>query len=167
MTVSPISHGFQLRPYQKSDRDWVLAAHVAHYRAVERFDPTFDLAVAQALADIDGRIGIDRTFGLVLLDQDGAPRGTGFACDTGASAKLRLFLVDRPLQGQGLGHDMLSALLDRGGQAGFRRIEVATFDAHCAACRLYLRCGFAEEARAPCLAFGRQMVRIDFALTIA
>lgn len=156
-----------LRPYFKSDRRWVASAHIAHYRSVERFDSSFDDAVWHALSDIDSRLGHDRTFGLILLNADNARCGSVFACDMGVAARIRLFLLDRRLHGKGLGREMLSAVLGSIGEAGFRRIEVSTFDAHAAACKLYSEAGFIEQARTPSTAFGRHMARVDFVFEFA
>jgi hypothetical protein len=62
---------------------------------------------------------------------------------------------------------MLSAVLGAIGEAGFRRIEVSTFDAHASACRLYSAAGFIEQARTPTTTFGRRMAQVDFAYEFA
>ena len=141
-------------------------AHRMHYNSPEGFEACFDGAVAAALEDFAARIGIDRTFGLILRDEGGARCGSVFASDMGAAARLRLFLIDRHLHGRGLGRAMLDAVLFKASEASFRHIAVSTFDARGAACRLYARAGFAETARAPCTAFGRRMVQIDYGLTL-
>lgn len=162
MTVRPSPVGFEVRPYAPRDRAWVATGHGRHYRRVEGFDTGFDDAVAAALDDIDARLGRDRTFGLVLWDAGGTRRGSIFACDMGAAARLRLFLLDQRLHGRGLGRAMLEATLAKASAAGFRRVEVSTFEAHSAACGLYRRAGFAETAQTPCTAFGRRLVQVDF-----
>lgn len=166
MTGRPLPDGFALRPYTVADRDWVAAAHAAHYRRVERFGPDFDAAVTSALDDVAASLGRDRTFGLILTDADGARRGSIFACDAGAAARLRLVLIDAGLRGRGLGRAMLGAVLAAAAAAGFQRVVVSSFNAHAAACKLYARAGFAERERTPCTAFGRRMVRVDFALDL-
>lgn len=158
-----LPHGFALRPYSSLDEAWVAAAHIAHYRTLERFDASFDEVVHGALADIGTRLGRDRTFGLILESADGARSGSIFACDMGSAARLRLFFLEPELQGRGLGKAMLGVMMDAISAAGFFRIEVSTFDAHTAACRLYLRSGFTEEERTPCVAFGRRMVQLEYA----
>lgn len=167
MSHHPLPGGFALRRYAAADRAWIVAAHSLHYREVEGFDAGFDGAVAAALDDIHARLGRDRTFGLVLWDAGGTRRGSIFACDMGAGARLRLFLLDQCLHGRGLGRAMLEAALAEAGAAGVRSVEVSTFDAHAAACALYLRAGFAEVARTPCTAFGRRMAQVDFRRALA
>jgi GNAT superfamily N-acetyltransferase len=167
MAGKSIGGGFVLRPYFKSDGHWVASAHIKHYRSVERFDASFDDAVWHALSDIDSRLGNDRTFGLILLNAHKARCGSVFACDTGVAARIRLFLLDRGLHGQGLGRAMFSAVLGASGDAGFSRIEVSTFDAHASACRLYSAVGFIEQARMPTTTFGRRMAQVDFAYEFA
>ena len=162
MSHHPLPGGFVLRPCAAADRAWIAAAHSLHYREVEGFDASFDEAVAAALDDIGARLGRDRTFGLLLWDAGGTRRGSIFACDMGAAARLRLFLLDRRLHGRGLGRAILEAALAGAAAAGFRCVEVSTFDAHAAACGLYLRASFAETARTPCTAFGRRMMQMDF-----
>lgn len=152
-----------LRPYSTLDRDWVYAAHAEHYRVAEHFDETFKEAVSHALVDINKRIGTDRTFGFILQNADGVRRGSIFGCDGEGFVNLRLFLLDRDLHGQGVGRAMLKATIRTAKKASFGRIEVSTFDAHVAACRLYASAGFIEQSRKPCTAFGRSMVQIDFA----
>lgn len=161
-----LTDGFALRRYTPRDRDWVTAAHIAHYRTVERFDQSFDAAVASALADIDSRIGVDRTFGLVLQNPEGKPFGSIFACDMTSCARLRLFLLDQGLHGRGFGRIMLTAVVAAVKQAGMLQIAVSTFDAHTAACDLYTGFGFVTQASIPCSAFGRQMVQIDFTFDV-
>jgi len=167
MAGKSLGGGFVLRPYFKSDGHWVASAHIKHYRSVERFDPSFDDAVWHALSDIDSRLRNDRTFGLILLNADKARCGSVFACDTGVAARVRLFLLDRRLHGQGLGRAMLSAVLGAIGEAGFSRIEVSTVEAHASACRLYSTAGFIEQARTPTTTFGRRMAQVDFAYEFA
>lgn len=162
MTARPLRDGVSLRPYAPADRAWVAAAHSQHYRGVEGFDAGFDDAVVAAFDGIDAGLGRDRTFGLILRDARGTRRGSAFACDMGAAARLRLVLLDQGLRGRGLGRSMLDAALTEAGAAGFRHVEVSTFDVHAAACALYLRTGFAETARTPRTSFGRQMVQVDF-----
>jgi len=162
MSPRPLPDDFDLRPYTLRDRAWIAAAHSLHYREVEGFDASFDDAVAAALDDIHARLGRDRTFGLVLWDAGGTRRGSIFACDMGAAARLRLVLLERGLHGRGLGRAMLEAALAGASAAGVRSVEVSTFDAHAAACGLYRRAGFAEVARTPCTAFGRRMAQVEF-----
>lgn len=166
MTERLLPDDFALRPYVDADRDQVAAAHAAHYREAEKFDENFDAAVIAALNDITSCLGRDRTFGLILQGADGARCGSIFACDTGAVARLRLFLIDRGLQGRGLGKALLTTALTKAHLAGFRCVEVSTFDAHSAACKIYARAGFVERTRTPCTAFGRRMVQVDFALDL-
>lgn len=162
MTGTSLGEGLALRPYSASDRDWVASAHIAHYRSVERFDPSFDDVVWKALSDIDRRIEEDRTFGLVLEGSADVRHGSIFLCDTGHSARIRLFYLDRQLHGEGLGRAMLLAALEAARDSGFRQIEVSTFDTHAAACSLYARTGFIEQARTRCISFGRRMAQVDF-----
>lgn len=156
-----------LRAYTPADRDWVAAAHSAHYRNVEQFDASFDAAVMAALADLSDRIGRDQSFGLILQTAAGDRCGSIFVCDMGgAVARLRLFLLARAYHCRGNGQRMLEATLAAAGGAGFHRVEVSTFDAHAKACALYARMGFVEAGRTACKAFGRSMVRIDFSIGI-
>ena len=160
--------GFALRPFAPADRAWVAAAHGTHYRRVEGFDAGFDTAVAAALDDIEARLGRDRSFGLILWTTPaGARCGSIFCCAAGGqAARLRLFLLEPALHGRGLGRAMLAAATAQAQARGFRSLDVATFDAHAAACRLYARAGFEEVARRPCTAFGRSMAQVDFRLDL-
>ena len=91
-----------LRAYAPADRDWVAAAHSAHYRSVEQFDASFDAAVMAALADLSDRIGRDQSFGLILQTAAGDRCGSIFACDRewtapgGHAARFLFATVSRP-----------------------------------------------------------------------
>ena len=97
--------GLTLRAFVAADRDWVAASHATHYRGAEQFDAAFDRAVSAALADILGRLGRDRTAGLVLEGPEGRC-GCLFLCDEAAAvARLRLFLLDPLRRGRGMAGD--------------------------------------------------------------
>ncbi|SHI37233.1 GNAT family N-acetyltransferase [Wenxinia saemankumensis] len=153
----------RLRPARPEDDDWILSEHRRHYAEVEGFDAGFGAAVASALADF--RAAPQAARQAAWLAVEGTARlGCLFCTEAGPdTARLRLFYVAPAARGTGLAGDLLDAAERFAAGAGFARLAVSTYSAHAAACALYARRGMAVTARTPERAFGRDLVRLDFA----
>jgi GNAT superfamily N-acetyltransferase len=152
------------RDYRPTDREWVMSANVCHYERIEGFDPSFTVAVSKALDLLEERLD-DATSKFLIVEAGETHHPVGcvfFAAESPAIGRLRLFYLERPYRGLGIGKRMIGLLVEHAREQGFERILVSTFDRHEAACRLYRVLGFRAQTREPAIAFGQQMRQTDF-----
>jgi GNAT superfamily N-acetyltransferase len=83
--------------------------------------------------------GAGRLVGTITLDPFGPH--SELARD-GAEADIRAFAVDAGSQGQGVGRQLLHAVIEHAGQRGIRRLRLCTLPAMEAAQHLYAMTGF-------------------------
>jgi GNAT superfamily N-acetyltransferase len=157
------------RDYRPADREWVTEANVHHYERVEGFDPSFAKAVSTALDLLEEKLNEDTSkFLIVEAGEMRHPVGcVFFSAENSASGRLRLFYLEEPYRGLRIGTRMIGELIEHSMDQGFEMILVSTFDRHDAACCLYKKLGFREQAREPAIAFGQKMRQIDFEKTLS
>ncbi|SFB82593.1 GNAT family N-acetyltransferase [Tropicimonas isoalkanivorans] len=156
------------RSYKPSDRDWIIRANVRHYERIDGFDPSFAEAVSKALDLLEERID-DDTSKFLIAEAGEIRRPVGcvfFSTERAAVGRLRLFYLEEPFRGLGIGRQMIEDLIGHAKTHDFEKILVSTFDRHEAACRLYRKLGFREMAKEPATAFGQLMFQIDFEKTL-
>jgi GNAT superfamily N-acetyltransferase len=76
----------------------------------------------------------------------------------GATARLRLLLVEPWARGLGLGRQLVAHCLDFARQAGYADIVLLTYDQLSAARRVYQAAGFTLDSEHPEEAFGQRMM---------
>lgn len=152
-----MSHAI-FRHFTPADAPWLAARHGQLYAEHDGFDDTFGPLVAAILADFIADHDPKREAGWIVEDDD-QPVGSIFCVrlddDT---AKLRLFLLEPHLRGQGLGQRMLTHCMDFARRAGYRRMELWTHASHIAACALYARNGWRLTASKAVRSFGQDLV---------
>lgn len=147
-----------LRPFTPADAPWLAARHGTLYAQAEGFDDTFAPLVAGILADFIADHDPAREAGWIA-EADGQPVGSIFCVRLDmATAKLRLFLLEPEMRGQGLGRRMLDHCMGFARKAGYTRMELWTHASHTAACALYAATGWQVAASKPVHAFGVDLV---------
>jgi GNAT superfamily N-acetyltransferase len=122
--------------------DWQYEGLVASI--LSRFVAEFDDAREQAwIAEHRGRIA-----GSIFLMRSDDP-------DT---AKLRLLYVEPDARGNGIGHGLVAACIDRARAIGYRRLTLWTNDVLVAARRIYEAASFTLRAEEPHHSFGHDLV---------
>lgn len=147
-----------LRDLQPGDAGWIIQRHGELYAENDGFDASFEALVAEIMADFirNRDPHTDRAF---ILARGGERLGCVFCVALDPEmAKLRLFLVEPHLRGQGYGALLLRAFLDHARDCGFRRATLWTHESHRAACALYARFGFRMERARPVTSFGQALV---------
>ena len=147
-----------LKPYDPSDREWLVARHGALYARDEGFDSTFAPLVAGILREFE--TGHDPTCERGWIAWDGGARLGSIFCvrldeDT---AKLRLFLLVPEARGKGLGKRLLAACMGFARDSGYTRMQLWTHESHRAACALYAKAGWRLVDSAPVHSFGVDLV---------
>ena len=146
------------RPFTPADAPWLAARHGALYAQAEGFDATFGPLVAGILADFTADHDPAREAGWIV-EAEGQPVGSIFCVRLdAATAKLRLFLLEPRMRGQGLGRRMLTHCMDFARAAGYTRMELWTHESHKAACALYAAHGWRLSASKPVHSFGVDLV---------
>ena len=146
-----------VREFRRSDREWVQRAHVRHYTQVEKFDASFEQAVAAALDAFiaDAEAPVNRGF---ILERNGQASGCVFCVeDRPGTARLKLFYLESDLRGCGLGRALLHRVFEHTKAQGYRHLLVSTYSAHQAACALYAKTGFTCISEKPVVAYGREL----------
>ncbi|MCQ0090234.1 GNAT family N-acetyltransferase [Roseovarius sp. M141] len=166
-TVSPEAAGIILRDYRVADRDWVAAVNVQHYTDVEGFDASFAKAASDALDLLELQISNKHNDFIIAEVEQGPVGCIFFAAESKTAGRVRLFYLDTAYRGLGVGKRMLSRIIERAVENGFRRICVSTFDRHLEACSLYTLLGFQRTIHEPSTAFGKKMRQIDFELDLS
>lgn len=146
------------RPFTPADAPWLVARHGRLYAQQDGFDGTFAPLVAQILADFIADHDPTREAGWITEVAD-QPVGSIFCVrQDDDTAKLRLFLLEPHLRGQGLGQRMLTHCMGFARSAGYRRMELWTHASHSAACALYARNGWHVTAAQAVHSFGQDLV---------
>jgi GNAT superfamily N-acetyltransferase len=165
----PGQRAVTLRPLAAGDLGWVLQRHGTVYAAEFGWDATFEDFCAQIIGEFpalrDSAPG--RAEGWVA-EVNGVPAGSVFCVPDaatpnagapgGATARLRLLLVEPWARGLGLGRQLVAHCLDFARQAGYADIVLLTYDQLSAARRVYQAAGFTLDSEHPAEAFGQRMM---------
>ena len=150
----------ELRGFQASDADWVVARHADLYAVEEGYDDSYRALVAEIVAGFLARPDPARAQGWIAV-RGGERLGSIFVVQDEAGpdvAKLRLVLVEPAARGTGLAQRMLDRAMDFARSAGYRQMRLWTHESHRAAGRLYARNGFDLVQSTPAMAFGVAVV---------
>ena len=165
----PGQRAVTLRPLAAGDLGWVLQRHGTVYAAEFGWDATFEDFCARIIGEFpalrDSAPG--RAEGWVA-EVNGVPAGSVFCVpdtgtsDTGApggaTARLRLLLVEPWARGLGLGRRLVAHCLDFARQAGYADIVLLTYDQLSAARGVYQAAGFTLDSEHSEEAFGQRMM---------
>lgn len=158
---------FLLRPPAPGELGWVVQRHGALYAAEYGWDKTFEALVARIVADYAGR-GDSQHEAAWVAEVDGEPAGCVFCMrQAGATAQLRLLLVEPWARGMGIGARLVSECVSFAHKASYSEIVLWTNDVLHAARRIYQRAGFELAKEAPHHSFGRDLVGQDWRLQLA
>jgi GNAT superfamily N-acetyltransferase len=127
----------------------ITEVHAVYYHQNWGFDLSFESQVARELADFLSRLDPERDLFLVAL-AGGSFAGSVAVDGAGEqAARLRWFMVEPSLCGQGIGRALLEKARRFAQKAGYGELYLWTFAGLEAARRLYERAGFvlAEEHR--------------------
>ncbi|MEN9062016.1 GNAT family N-acetyltransferase [Ponticoccus litoralis] len=145
-----------LRP---GDVDWLVERHGTLYARDEGFDARFPALVRQVLEAFVA--GHDPAWERAFIARSGERRLGSIFCVQGPEpgvAKLRLFLLEPEMRGQGLGRRLLAANMAFARDAGYRRMVLWTHESHRAAVALYRRTGWRMLHAEPRVSFGVPVV---------
>ena len=145
MTVSPPVESITIRDHLRpGDLGGVAAMHGIEYAEQYGLDHTFEAHVAGQLAEFGHALATDPDAGrLWLAEEDDKLVGSiAVTRETDATARLRWFVIRRPVRGQGLGHRLLDGALAYARERGFTLIDLETFSELRAAAHLYGEAGF-------------------------
>jgi GNAT superfamily N-acetyltransferase len=129
---------------QPGDVGAIVELHGRLYATEYALDQRFEASVAHTLAELVQRgFPTDREAAWVV-DDGGVVRGSLVLSDEGDGlGRVRFFVLEPAVRGQGLGRRLRDALLEHARAHGYRRLELATFSALRAAAHLYRSVGFA------------------------
>ncbi|NNK78752.1 MAG: GNAT family N-acetyltransferase [Litoreibacter sp.] len=155
-----------LRPFRADDAAWLSQRHGALYAEQDGFDETFEPLVAGILAGFLKEHDPDCERGWIA--QRGEERlGSIFCVRQDAEiAKLRLFLLEPKVRGQGLGQRLLSQCMHFAREVGYKRMTLWTHESHRAACALYQRNGFTCLSSEAVHSFGVDLVEQTWSVTL-
>ena len=154
-----------LRPIGKpGDLGWMVQAHGEIYAAEYGWDSSFEALVARIVADfaadpnrpgqrgwiaeLDGR----RAGCVLCVPADDVGDGDG------ATAQLRILLVDPAARGNGIGARLVDECVSFARSDGYKRMKLWTNDPLVAARRIYLSRGFALIEEQPHRSYGADLV---------
>jgi len=148
-----------LRGLQPGDIGWIVAAHGRLYAQEYGWDWTFEAYVAGACRDFIEGFDSARSAGWIA-EAGAAKVGSVLVAPAAAagSAKLRMVILEPAFRGRGLGRRLVEAAEAFARDAGYRRMELWTFDVLADARALYARLGYACTHREPQHRFGHALV---------
>lgn len=147
-----------LRPFDPADAPWLVERHATLYAQDEGFDASFGPLVADILADFIANHDPALEAGWTVT-QDGQRMGSIFCVRQDKhTAKLRLFLLEPALRGQGMGRRMLAHCMGFARAAGYAQMQLWTHESHRAACALYAATGWQLIMSKPVTSFGCDLV---------
>lgn len=153
-----------IRPIgEPGDLGWVVQAHGELYAREFGWDASFEALVARIVADWAHDHAVAREAAWIA-EQDGERVGCVFCvAEDGATARLRILLVDPKARGQGLGRRLVDTCLDFARAAGYRRMVLWTNHPLTAAREIYLRAGFELVSEEPHHSYGVDLVGQTYA----
>jgi DNA-binding MarR family transcriptional regulator/GNAT superfamily N-acetyltransferase len=138
-----------------ADLGWVVGRHAALYAQEYGWGDSFVALVARIVADFADGHDPARERGWIALrggqpvgsvfcvrGDDGDNAGADTGGDAGATAKLRLLLVDPAARGLGIGHALVEECVSFARSAGYRSMTLWTNARLVAARRIYAAAGF-------------------------
>lgn len=158
--------GVDLRDLEIGDGGWIVARHAEVYAAEAGFDITFEALVVDAVARFIRSRDPARERAFIALK--GGRRVGSMLCTrlTDDIAKIRLFLVEPAMRGQGIGRLMLQAAMAYARAHGYGRMALWTFDGQPAAEALYIAAGFRLVTSHPARSFGRDVVEQEWEIVL-
>jgi len=138
-----------LRP---GDPEAIVDLHRRIYPGEHGVDETFTRDVGAELARLVARGWPGPGEGIWVVERNGALAGCLALSDEGqGTGRVRFFLLEPGLRGDGLGRRLLGELLERARGAGHSRLTLTTFEELRAAAHLYRQAGFrvVAEDRSP------------------
>ncbi len=145
------------------DLGWVVMRHGEVYAGEFGWDASFEALVARMVADYAAAHDPQREAAWIA-EVDGERAGCVFCvAEDGATAKLRILLVDPRARGLGVGGRLVRACTDFAAGSGYRRITLRTNDVLVAARRMYAAQGFELVDAEPHRSFGRDLVGENWA----
>ncbi len=146
----------------------IAALHGRVYAASHGFGRTFETAVAKGLGEMLGDLDPARDV-FRAVEAEGRFRGS-IALDASAAdgtARLRYFILDEALRGQGIGKRWMDDLMAHARATGLTYIHLWTLAGLDAATALYERAGFVlEEERDATPLFGAPGLARRFGVTL-
>lgn len=141
---------YTVRPYRPGEEHYVAEAHKRIYTQEYRWGEAFTSYAARIALDF-AKKAPDPSEGLWIAEAGGRPVGCVMLCrtDEPCTGQLRLFLVEREYRCRGVGSALMSALLAKAGEAGYRRLILWTASPLTDAVRHYERLGFRAVERLP------------------
>lgn len=154
-----------LRLFQAKDAPWLTQRHGVLYAREAGFDHTFAPVVAEILADHLAQHDPMREAGWIA-EAGGRRLGSIFCVGLSAEmAKLRLFLLEPEVRGQGLGQRMLGHCMEFARAKGYARMTLTTHESHRAACALYARNGWQITHARPVRSYGCDLLEQTWEFT--
>lgn len=155
-----------IREHRAGDMGWVIGAHGRLYAEDYGWDGTFEALVAEIAAKFlrEFRPGRERCF---IAELGGQPVGSAFVMqEDGATAKLRLVLVEKRAHGMGLGKCLVREAIGFARNAGYERMVLWTNDILHAARGIYVGEGFRLVAEEKHHSFGQDLVGQNWELVL-
>ncbi|MCV2892951.1 GNAT family N-acetyltransferase [Lentibacter sp. XHP0401] len=147
-----------LREFHPDDAGWLATQHGILYTRDEGFDASFEILVAEILADFIRNHDPVCERGWIA-EQDGVRLGSIFCVRLdGQTAKLRLFLLMPEARGKGLGRRLLSECMSYAKSKGYTRMQLWTHESHKAACALYAKTGWSLVSSKAVHSFGADRI---------
>ncbi|MGH1480758.1 MAG: GNAT family N-acetyltransferase [Geminicoccales bacterium] len=165
MTSQHQSHDITVKEgYMPSLIGRIVEMHARYYSRTVGFGAIFESKVAGGLADFIPRLerpgsaiwsleDQEKILGSIAIDGEGAGRDV---------AKLRWFLIDDAVRGQGFGQALMDKALTFCDDQAFDAVELSTFKGLDAARRLYERHGFVLTSEQPGDQWGPVMLEQTF-----
>ncbi|BCB19282.1 helix-turn-helix domain-containing GNAT family N-acetyltransferase [Bosea sp. ANAM02] len=155
-----------IREHRAGDMGWVIGAHGRLYADDYGWDLSFEALVAEIAAKFlrEFKPGRERCF---IAELDGQPVGSAFVVqEDGATAKLRLVLVEKRAHGLGLGKRLVREAIGFARDAGYARMVLWTNDILHAARGIYVGEGFRLVAEERHHSFGQDLVGQNWELML-
>jgi GNAT superfamily N-acetyltransferase len=131
------------RTLREGDVQGIAELHRRVYVPEFGMNEEFVGAVASGLNSARVRGWPDPGGAVWLVERDGALRGSLALTDEGAGlGRVRWFVLDPAVRGQGLGALLVGELLAKARSDGLRKLELETFSALHVAARIYRAAGF-------------------------
>jgi DNA-binding MarR family transcriptional regulator/ribosomal protein S18 acetylase RimI-like enzyme len=154
----PADSALTLRGLRPGDLGWVIERHGALYAQEFGWNEAFEALVARIAAEFIDKFDAARER-CWIAERDGRRLGCVFlVAGEGATARLRLLLVEPAARGMGLGARLIAECVRFAAAAGYERITLWTHQNLRAARRLYERAGFVRTREEPAHSFGADVV---------
>lgn len=155
-----------IRSFSYDDIEWIIQKHVNLYGDECGFDSTFKDYVAKPIYEFNENFDKEKE-NIWIVDVNNKPEGViAIVKVNNEIAQLRWFLINSEMRGKGLGHKLMSLVVEFSKQKNYRKVYLWTVSILNTARHLYKKYGFELTEEKKHIIWGKELTEERWDLNI-